>query len=116
MMLARFAFMTRAYRARVGPLVTRSMTPIRSLRTLARGSGSWETARGHLYGSHFSTVFTDGRIGRSDLRREGLLTLLHSMRNGESILGPQGSSAGQKSVTSGQSSSGVARWNSRLSR
>src|SRR5262247_2078302 len=32
-MLARLAYMTRAYNARVGPLVTRSMTPIRSLRT-----------------------------------------------------------------------------------
>ena len=30
MMLARLACMTRAYRALVGPLVTRSMTPIRS--------------------------------------------------------------------------------------
>src|ERR1700730_1063689 len=33
MMLARFAFITRAYMARVGPLVTRSMMPTRSLRS-----------------------------------------------------------------------------------
>src|SRR5260370_35155037 len=31
MMLARLAFITRAYRARVGPFVTRSMTPTRNL-------------------------------------------------------------------------------------
>src|SRR5881392_4005653 len=33
MMLARLACITRAYNARVGPLVTRSTTPMRSLRT-----------------------------------------------------------------------------------
>src|SRR6266566_498297 len=37
MMLARLGFMTRAYSARVGPLVTRSMTPIRSRRKRAPG-------------------------------------------------------------------------------
>jgi hypothetical protein len=31
MMLARLAFIIRAYKARVGPLETMSMTPIRSL-------------------------------------------------------------------------------------
>src|SRR5882762_8474340 len=34
MMLAKFAFITRAKRARVGPLVTRSMIPIRNFRLL----------------------------------------------------------------------------------
>src|SRR5215468_5723643 len=44
MMLARLAFITRAYRARVGPRVTRSRMPILSLRTLLQG-GVGEAAK-----------------------------------------------------------------------
>jgi hypothetical protein len=34
MMLAKFAYITRAHKARVGPFVTRSIIPIRSLRLI----------------------------------------------------------------------------------
>src|ERR1035438_6365454 len=40
MMLARFAFITRAYRALVGPFVTRSMIPTRSFFTSAKPNRS----------------------------------------------------------------------------
>jgi hypothetical protein len=76
--------MTLAYRARVGPLVTRSMTPIRSLRTGAYESGSWGRR------AETSAVLTGGRIARSRVKRASLLTLANSMRNGEPVPRPPG--------------------------
>ena len=84
-MLARFAFMTRAYRARVGPLVTRSMTPTRSLRTGACEGGfrgGSPTFRGSHWRPHPSKALQDGSLltplHSIEKRRAGLSALISS--------------------------------------
>ena len=51
-MLARFACMTRAYRARVGPLATRSTMPMRSLRRGARKQNVYRAGAPRLHERH----------------------------------------------------------------
>src|SRR6266542_288341 len=74
MMLARFAFITRAYRARVGPLVTRSMTPIASLRRRAPAVRLQEAPRRHtavrvpdLFSHGRAPITGEGRFSTSSI-------------------------------------------------
>src|SRR5213592_4993418 len=78
MMLARLACMTRAYRALVGPLVTRSMTPIRSGRRgrpprkkVHHNSRRGFRAQAWVRARSFGDLPTAARRGLSELLPDG---------------------------------------------